>query len=86
MKLFLVISSALFLTVSSAWAVEQAAPLSAGKPAGLKHAQLEGGTPMLLVAGAALIGIGVGLAVAGDDSGVQPGTTTTSATTTGTNP
>jgi len=74
----LAISSSLFL--SNAWAAEP--PLPAGKPAGLRQAQLEGGNGMFVVAGAALIGITVGLATAG--SGPQPTTTTIS--TTGTSP
>jgi len=87
MKLPLIISSVLVLSLSSAWAVESAAPLPAGKPAGLRQAQFEGSTGMLVVAGAALAGITIGLAVAGNDSS-QPATTTTSSstTTTGTNP
>lgn len=81
-----VVSSALFLSSSTTWAVESAAPLPSGKPAGLKQAQLEGGTPMLLVAGAALVGITVGLATAGGDDVTQTGPTTTVTSTTGTNP
>jgi hypothetical protein len=80
----LVVSSALFL--SSAWAAEPAATLPAGKPAGLHRAQLEGSTGMLVVAGAALVGITVGLATAGNDVGQPPATTTTTTSTTGTNP
>jgi hypothetical protein len=81
----LAVSSALFW--SSAWAAEPAATLPAGKPAGLHQAQLEGGTGMLVIAGAALVGITVGLATAGNDSASQPTTTTTTTTsTTGTNP
>jgi hypothetical protein len=78
-----VVSSALLL--STAWAAEPPAPLPAGKPAGLKQAQLEGGNGMLVVAGAALVGITVGLATAGGDDAAQPGTTTVTSTT-GTNP
>ena len=77
----LVVSSALFL--SSAWAAEPAATLPAGKPAGLRQAQLEGGNGMFVVAGAALIGITVGLATAGNGAAQAPSTTTS---TTGTNP
>jgi hypothetical protein len=64
------------------------APLSPGKPAGLQQAQLEGGTGMLVVAGAALVGITIGLATASDSTS-QPTTTgpsTTSTSTTGTAP
>jgi hypothetical protein len=81
----LVVSSALFL--SSAWAAEPSATLPAGKPAGLHQAQLEGGTGMFAIAGAALVGITVGLATASNDASQSAGTTTvTSTTTTGTNP
>jgi len=80
----LVVSSAMFL--SSAWAAEPAATLPAGKPAGLHQAQLEGGTGMLVVAGAALVGITVGLATASNDVSQPATTTVTSTTTTGTNP
>jgi hypothetical protein len=41
---------------------------------------------MLVVAGAALVGITVGLATAGNDAGQPPTTTTTTTSTTGTNP
>ena len=77
----LVVSSVLLL--SNAWAAP--APLPAGKPAGIKQAQREeGGTGMLAVAGAALIGITVGLATAGGDD--VTATTTTVTSTTGTSP
>lgn len=79
----LVVSSALFL--SSAWAAEPAAPLPSGKPAGLRQAQLEGGNGMFVVAGAALIGITVGLATASNNVS-QPTSTTPTTSTTGTNP
>jgi len=75
-----IVSSALLL--SNAWAAEPTATLSAGKPAGLRQAQLEGGNGMFVVAGAALIGITVGLATSGGSS--QPTTTTMS--TPGTSP
>ena len=76
-----IVSSILLL--SNAWAAEPTATLSAGKPAGLRQAQLEGGNGMFVVAGAALIGITVGLATAGGDA---TGTATTATSTTGTNP
>jgi hypothetical protein len=47
-------------------------PLSAGKPAGIKAAQRwEDNTP-LLVFGLAAVGIGIALAVSGDDNGPAP--------------
>ena len=60
-------------------------PLAPGKPAGVRHAQKEDGTGMLIVAGGALVGIGIALATA--DNGV-PGTpgTTPANSTTGTSP
>ena len=90
MRAVFVILSVLLLSLSSALAVEQDAPLPAGKAAGLQQAQLEGSTGMLVVAGAALVGITVGLATAGNDAS-QPAATTTSSsttttTTTGTSP
>ena len=82
MKVFVVIPSVLLLSLSNAFAVEQPAPLPAGKPAGLHQAQLEGGNAMLVVAGAALVGITVGLATAGNDASQPAATTTSSSTTT----
>ena len=82
MKAPFVISSVLFLSLSNAFAVEQPAPLPAGKPAGLHQAQLEEGNAMLVVAGAALVGITVGLATAGKDASQPAATTTSSSTTT----
>jgi hypothetical protein len=84
MKLPLLISSALILSLSSAWAV---APLAAGKPAGVRQAQLEDGNGMFVVAGAALVGIVIGIATAGDDAGQTPATNPSPpTTTTGTSP
>ena len=76
------------LAAPSALANSSPAPLPPGKPAGLQQAQLEGGTGMLVVAGAALVGITIGLATA-SDSASQPTTTgpsTTSTSATGTTP
>ena len=88
MKLAFVISSALILSLSAAQAVETSAPLASGKPAGLHQAQLEDGNGMFVVAGAALIGIAVGLATAPGDAGVAPNTNPSSggSTTTTTTP
>ena len=85
MKLPLLISSALILSLSNAWAV---APLPAGKPAGVRQAQLEDGNGMFVVAGAALVGIVIGIATAGDDAGQATATNpvTPPTTTTGTSP
>jgi hypothetical protein len=85
MKLPFLISCALILPLSSALAVEKATPLPAGKPAGVKKAQLlDDKNAMFVVAGAALVGIGIGLAVSSDDNNAPPASTTTSAT--GTSP
>ena len=86
MKLALMISSVLFLSLSNAQATEPGATLSAGKPAGVRQAQLlDGGNGMFLVAGAALVGITIALATASNDSS-QPTATTPVTSTTGTNP
>jgi hypothetical protein len=58
-------------------------PLEPGKPAGIRQAQLENGTAMVVVAGVALAGIGIALATADNGpeasstSPVAPPTTTT---------
>jgi len=73
---------ALILSLSAAQAVETGAPLASGKPAGIHQAQLEDGNGMFVVAGAALIGITVALATAGNDAGVVPNTTPSGGSTT----
>lgn len=63
-----------------------AAPLAPGKPAGVKKAQSETNT-VLIIAGVGLAGLGIGLAVsAGDAGGPTTSTTATTATSTGTTP
>lgn len=84
MKSPFVICSALLLIAPNAWAADPDGSLHAGKPAGLHQAQLENGRGMFVVAGAALIGITVGLATASND--VSQPTPVTTPTTTGTNP
>ena len=60
-----------------------AAPLSSGKPAGVKKAQMSNHDTMFVIAGVGLAGLGLGLALSGDGNNpITPGTTTT--TTTGT--
>lgn len=87
MRLAFVIPSALILSLSAAQAAESGAALANGKPAGLHQAQLEDGNGMFVVAGAALIGIAVGLATASDDAGIPVNTNPSSgATTTTTTP
>jgi hypothetical protein len=89
MKVLWVTALMFALAAPSAFAnTNSPAPLAPGKPAGLQQAQLEGGTGMLVVAGAALVGITIGLATA-SDSASQPTTTgpsTTSTSATGTTP
>jgi hypothetical protein len=64
--------------------VANAAPLAPGKPAGVHKAQFEDGTGMLVVAGAALIGITAALASSGNGTSANstgPGSTSTSTST-----
>jgi len=83
MKSVAVFCSALLLSATSVWAQ----PLAAGKPAGLRQAQLEDGNGMFLVAGAALVGITIALATASNDVSTPAQTSpATSTSTTGTNP
>ena len=84
MKALFVVPSILLLSLTNAFAIGQSAALPAGKAAGVRQAQMEGGNAMLVVAGAALIGITVGLATAGDDTSQPAATTTSSSTTTAT--
>ena len=56
-------------------------PLEPGKPAGVDKAQLQNGTAMIVVAGAALVGIGIALATASDGASGPPTTTATTSTT-----
>jgi len=70
-------------------AVESVSPLPAGKPAGLRQAQLEDGNGMLLVAGLALTGIAIALATTSNDVSLPSKTSPSSSastSTTGTNP
>jgi hypothetical protein len=89
MKVPFVICSALILSLSGALAAENGAPLRAGKPAGVRQAQLlDDGNGMLVVAGAALVGITIALATTSNNvaqpTGTAPGgggsTSTTSTT------
>jgi hypothetical protein len=74
----------LLLAVSgAAIGAEPAAPLPAGKPAGVKKAQEETNFVVLGV-GVAAVAAGIALVASDDDDG--PPVTTTSPTTTGTTP
>jgi hypothetical protein len=77
---------ALLITALSAPAVFAApnVPLTPGKPAGVRQAQEDGRT-MLLVAGAALVGIGVALSISNGGNNATT-TSTSSVSTTGTTP
>ena len=69
----------MFMASGAFAAADTSAPLIAGKPAGVKQAQLSG-HGLLLVSGLAIVGGGIALAAAGNRS--TP--TTTTAATTGT--
>ncbi len=90
MKLPFVVSAALVVYLPGAFAAQSVSPLPAGKPAGIHRAQLdEDGNGMLLVAGAALVGIAIALATSSNDVAAAPGTTPAGSVTTsstGTNP
>lgn len=52
-------------------------PLKPGKPAGMRQAQFENGTTILVIAGTALVGIGIALATTSSNA-AGPATSTTS--------
>ncbi len=62
-----------------------AAPLTAGKPAGVKKAQMEGSNALLIIGGIGLAGLGIGLA-ASTGNGGGPTTVTTATIGTGSTP
>jgi len=70
------------LLVTNAFA---ATTLSAGKPAGVKKAQTEGNT-LLIVGGIGLAGLGIGLAASSNGGGPTAVTTAPITTSTGTSP
>lgn len=84
MQKFLKSVCLVLLSAAPALAVEP--PLPAGKPAGVHHAQMEGGTGMLIVAGGALAGIGIALATADNGAPGTPGTSPANPPTTSTTP
>jgi hypothetical protein len=64
-----------------------AATLTAGKPAGVKKAQMENRNTLLIIGGIGLAGLGIGLAASSNGGGPTTSTsggTTTTTTTTGT--
>ena len=78
MRRFAAIVLASTLTVSSAFAADNAPALSAGKPAGVKDAQFAG-SGLLLVFGIAIVAGGIAL-VASQGSGNTPTASSTSTT------
>jgi hypothetical protein len=51
-----------------------AAPLTAGKPAGVKKAQMENSNAILIVAGIGIVALGIGLAASSNGGGVTSST------------
>jgi hypothetical protein len=84
MRRFVIPVSIVALSASPALAANSA-PLDPGKPAGVRQAELlDGGNGMFVVAGAALVGITIALATAGNGP-TTPNTNPTTSTT-GTTP
>ena len=82
MRIFGAAIMATSLLVTSAFA---ATTLPAGKPAGVKKAQMEGNNNMLLIiGGVGLAGVGIGLAASQNGGG--PTTVTTATVSTSTSP
>lgn len=82
MRAFVPMSLSLLLAVSgAAFAAETAAPLPAGKPAGVKQAQEESNAVVLGV-GVAAVAAGIALVASdGDDTAPVPNTTSVTTTT-----
>ena len=57
-----------------------ATTLTAGKPAGVKKAQMEGNNALLIIGGVGLAGLGIGLAASQNGGGPTTVTTATVAT------
>ena len=58
-----------------------AAPLPAGKPAGVKNAQSEASSALLITAGLGLAGLGIGLAASSGGGGGGPSASATGSVT-----
>jgi len=85
MRIFGAAILATSLLVTNAFA---ATTLPAGKPAGVKKAQMEDRNTILIVSGIGLAGLGIGLAASQNGGGPTTSTTpaTTSTSSTGTTP
>ena len=81
MRIFGATILAASLLVTNAFA---ATTLPAGKPAGVKKAQMEGNNALLIIGGIGLAGLGIGLAASqnggGPTTSTSPATTSTSST------
>jgi len=77
MRIFGAAILAASLLVTNAFAAEK---LTAGKPAGVKKAQMEGNNALLIIGGIGLAGLGIGLAASQNGGGPTTVTTATVAT------
>jgi hypothetical protein len=77
MRIFGAAILATSLLVTNAFAAET---LTAGKPAGVKKAQMEGNNALLIIGGVGLAGLGIGLAASQNGGGPTTVTTATVAT------
>jgi uncharacterized membrane protein YedE/YeeE len=84
MRIFGAAILATSLLVTNAFAAET---LTAGKPAGVKKAQMEDRNTLMIISGIGLAGLGIGLAASQNGGGPTTSTSpTTSTTSTGTSP
>jgi len=74
MKLAVLAAAALLLFSNSGFADTAQAPLPAGKPAGVQQAQGIDNTTAYILAGLAVVGIIIGVAVSGGDNNSSSGT------------
>lgn len=82
MRSFAAVVLATSLVASNAFAADFSAPLAAGKPAGVKQAQMGDHNTLMLLLGVGILGAGIGFAVSGNSNVITPATTTTTTTTT----
>ena len=83
MRIFGAAILAASLLVTNAFAAET---LTAGKPAGVKKAQMESNNTILIIGGIGLAGLGIGLAASSNGGGPTTFTTPATSTSTTTNP